>query len=60
MRIQQINNVEIALKHAQKNGIKFQGIGAEDIVDGKRTLTLGLIWAIIQKVRWVVMHAGWG
>lgn len=55
MRIHKLENINIALDFLREyyrvhwiyNLIYNQSIGAEDIVDGNRKLTLGLIWTII-------------
>ena len=63
MRIHKLENINIALNfiktpyaYCDLNGFKIEicydyhfirFIGAEDIVDGNRKLTLGLIWTII-------------
>jgi Ca2+-binding EF-hand superfamily protein len=48
MRIQQVDNVNEALKFVKSVGIKTT-CGAEDIVDGKANFVLGLIFAVIIK-----------
>eukprot|EP01120_Amphizonella_sp_Union-15-10_P001179 TRINITY_DN1122_c0_g1_i8.p1 TRINITY_DN1122_c0_g1~~TRINITY_DN1122_c0_g1_i8.p1 ORF type:complete len:875 (-),score=266.28 TRINITY_DN1122_c0_g1_i8:53-2542(-) len=47
MKIQKIQNIQLALTFLKNTGIRLVGIGAEDIVDGNLTLILGLIWTII-------------
>jgi len=47
MRAQKLENVSLALKFLQSQGIKLVGIGPEDVVDPKLKLILGLIWTII-------------
>lgn len=51
MRVHKIENVNMALTFIQSQlhaiGAKLESIGAEDIVDGNRTLILGLVWTII-------------
>lgn len=51
MRVHKIENVNMSLSFIQAElhamGQKLESIGAEDIVDGNRTLILGLIWMII-------------
>nr|VZI39946.1 unnamed protein product [Spirometra erinaceieuropaei] len=46
LRVQKIENVGRALNYI-KTKVQLENIGAEDIVDGNPTLTLGLIWTII-------------
>jgi len=48
MRIQQIDNVNEALKFVKAQGIKFNA-SAEDIVDGNAKFVLGLLFAVITK-----------
>jgi spectrin beta len=45
-RIHRLENVSKVLKYLRKV-IKLESIGAEDIVDGKEDLILGLLWTII-------------
>eukprot|EP01097_Dermamoeba_algensis_P001464 TRINITY_DN1548_c0_g2_i5.p1 TRINITY_DN1548_c0_g2~~TRINITY_DN1548_c0_g2_i5.p1 ORF type:complete len:376 (-),score=89.49 TRINITY_DN1548_c0_g2_i5:3355-4482(-) len=47
IRAQQIENNSKVLAFLKRRGIKLVGIGAEDIVDGKSKLILGLIWTLI-------------
>ncbi|XP_027197243.2 spectrin beta chain, non-erythrocytic 5 kst [Dermatophagoides pteronyssinus] len=46
LRVQKIENVNkcLAFLHTK---VKLESIGAEDIVDGNKTLILGLLWTII-------------
>lgn len=46
MRIQMIENMGSALEFIKNHDVKLASIGAEDICDGNRKLTLGLIWYI--------------
>ncbi|XP_063704506.1 filamin-A-like isoform X2 [Culicoides brevitarsis] len=46
-RSQKCENVEIALKFLEREGIKIINIDSADVVDGKLKLILGLIWALI-------------
>jgi len=47
MRVQKLENLTACLDFLKKEGIKLVGIGSQDIVDGNRTLIMGLIWTII-------------
>ena len=47
MRIQKVENNGFALTFISNEGLKLVGIGAEDIVDHKLKLILGLIWTLI-------------
>jgi len=47
MRVQKMENLNACLEFLKREGIKLVGIGASDIVDGNRTLIMGLIWTII-------------
>ncbi|KAJ7388118.1 hypothetical protein OS493_039725 [Desmophyllum pertusum] len=47
MRVHKLNNVTTALKLLEENRVKLVGISNYDIVDGKSTPILGLIWSII-------------
>lgn len=46
-RVQRMENCQLALAHIASLGIKLVAIGAEDLVDGNKTLVLGLIWTLI-------------
>jgi len=46
-RFQMIENNNWVVKFIRDEGLKLVGIGAEDIVDGKLKLILGLIWTLI-------------
>ncbi|KAJ2849218.1 alpha-actinin [Coemansia brasiliensis] len=47
MRIQKVENVNLALDFIRSRKINLTNIGAEDIVDSNRKLILGMIWIII-------------
>ncbi|KAJ1960151.1 alpha-actinin [Dipsacomyces acuminosporus] len=47
MRIQKVENVNLALDYIRSRGISLTNIGAEDIVDANPKLILGMIWTII-------------
>jgi len=47
MRFHKIANVNKALNFIIQKGVKLVSIGAEEIVDGNRKMTLGMIWTII-------------
>ncbi|KAJ2663800.1 alpha-actinin [Coemansia sp. RSA 1199] len=47
MRIQKVENVNLALDFIRGRKINLTNIGAEDIVDANRKLILGMIWIII-------------
>lgn len=49
IRVQQIQNVGLALEFIKSQRIKLINISAEDIVDHNLKLILGLIWTIIQR-----------
>lgn len=46
-RSQKLENVQIALKFLEKEGIKIINIDSSDFVDSKIKLILGLIWLLI-------------
>lgn len=46
-RFQMIENNNWVVRFIRDEGLKLVGIGAEDIVDGKLKLILGLIWTLI-------------
>jgi len=56
--VQKTENVGIAIKFIQDEGIKLVNIGAEDIVDGNMRLILGLMWTLI--LRYEVKGGGDG
>lgn len=47
LRVQMVQNVNIALQFIQSEDIKLVGCGAEDIVDENLNLIMGLIWTLI-------------
>ncbi|CAG8518171.1 11207_t:CDS:10 [Ambispora leptoticha] len=47
MRIQKVENVNMALEFIKRRGVSLTNIGAEDIVDINLKLILGMIWTII-------------
>lgn len=47
IRMQKIENNNMAVGFIKSEGLKLVGIGAEDIVDGQLKLILGLIWTLI-------------
>ncbi|KAJ2018591.1 alpha-actinin [Coemansia sp. S85] len=47
MRIQKVENVNLALDFIRSRSINLTNIGAEDIVDSNPKLILGMIWIII-------------
>ncbi|KAJ6263973.1 Alpha-actinin-2 [Drechslerella dactyloides] len=49
MRVQKAENVLKALEFIKCRRIQLTNIGAEDIVDGKLKLILGLLWTLITK-----------
>jgi hypothetical protein len=56
MRPQFLENVSLALKFIQNQGLKLVGIGPEDIVDHNLKLILGLIWTLI--LRFQIQRGG--
>lgn len=49
MRLHYISNVNLALEVFSKSNFNSTDIQAENIVDGIKNLTLGLVWRIILK-----------
>lgn len=47
LKVQKVENVNKCLQFCIMKKVKFENLGAEDIVDGNQRLTLGLIWTII-------------
>ncbi|CAO3592885.1 unnamed protein product [Absidia cylindrospora] len=47
MRIQFVENVNMALEFIKQRGVALTNIGAEDIVDKNLKLILGMLWTII-------------
>jgi len=47
MRVQKLENLNSSLEFLKREGIKLVSIGADNILDGNRTLIMGLIWTII-------------
>jgi len=46
-RFQMLENQNMFLSLLKEKGLRFVNIGAEDLVDGNRTLLLGLTWTLI-------------
>ena len=42
-----LENNEVFLKDVASKGIKLVGIGPENMVDGNKTMILGLTWTLI-------------
>eukprot|EP00835_Amoeboradix_gromovi_P001569 NODE_74_length_23402_cov_1.166974.p2 type:complete len:556 gc:universal NODE_74_length_23402_cov_1.166974:6025-4358(-) len=47
MRIQKVENLNLALAYIKSRNVPITNIGAEDIMDGNEKLVMGLIWTII-------------
>ena len=47
--VAKIENLSIALRFLEREGIKLVNIGAEDIFEGNANIILGLIWTLILK-----------
>uniref|UniRef100_A0A8H7NAW0 Calponin-homology (CH) domain-containing protein n=1 Tax=Bionectria ochroleuca TaxID=29856 RepID=A0A8H7NAW0_BIOOC len=47
LRVQKFENANLALDFIKMRGIQLINIGAEDVVDGREKIILGLIWMII-------------
>ena len=47
MRIQKVENLNMALAYIKSRNVPITNIGAEDILDGNEKLVMGLIWTII-------------
>ncbi|KAI9188028.1 alpha-actinin [Blastocladiella emersonii ATCC 22665] len=47
LRIQKVENLNVALGFIKRRGVNLVSIGAEDIVDANEKLILGMIWTII-------------
>ncbi|OQS03805.1 alpha-actinin-1, partial [Thraustotheca clavata] len=48
MRIQKLENLNLAFNFMARNGVTVTNIGSSDIVDGNSKLVLGLLWTIIK------------
>lgn len=49
-RFKAVENTNYAVDLAQANGMRIVGIQGADIVDGTRTLVLGLVWQLMRFV----------
>eukprot|EP01090_Pellita_catalonica_P013067 TRINITY_DN3016_c0_g1_i1.p1 TRINITY_DN3016_c0_g1~~TRINITY_DN3016_c0_g1_i1.p1 ORF type:complete len:1544 (+),score=470.99 TRINITY_DN3016_c0_g1_i1:17-4648(+) len=49
IRIQKIQNCQLAIDFIKQSGVRLENMSGEDIVDKNLKLILGLIWTIIQK-----------
>lgn len=47
MRIHNVENVNKALQFIADHDVKLAGTGSEEIVDGNKKMTLGMVWTII-------------
>ncbi|KAH7328470.1 calponin homology domain-containing protein [Stachybotrys elegans] len=47
LRVQRFENANLALDFIKSKGIQMINIGAEDVVDGREKIVLGLIWILI-------------
>jgi Calponin homology (CH) domain/EF hand len=47
MRIHNVENLNKALQFIADHDVKLAGVGAEEIVDGNKKMTLGMVWTII-------------
>lgn len=52
MSIQRVENIGIALRFVEREGLKLVNVGPEDIAEGNTRITLGLIWTLI--LRWEI------
>ncbi|KAF9525907.1 calponin homology domain-containing protein [Crepidotus variabilis] len=50
LRIQKIDNINIALQYIVSKEIQITNIGPEDIADGNHKLTLALVWILILRL----------
>ncbi|TMW58569.1 hypothetical protein Poli38472_010128 [Pythium oligandrum] len=48
MRIQKMENLNMAFAFMQKKGINLTNLGSSDILDGNQKLILGLMWTLIK------------
>lgn len=58
-RIHFLQNVNKAIKFLTDKQVKLESIGAQDIVDGNKTLVLGLIWTIILRFQIQDIKVSW-
>ena len=49
-RFKQVENTNYAVELGKQNGMHLVGIQGSDIVDGQRTLVLGLVWQLMRYV----------
>jgi plastin-1 len=49
-RFKQVENTNYAVELGKQNGMHLVGIQGADIVDGSRTLVLGLVWQLMRCV----------
>lgn len=49
-RFKQVENTNYAVELARQNGMHMVGIQGADIVDGSKTLVLGLVWQLMRYV----------
>lgn len=49
-RFKQVENCNYSVELAKQNGMHMVGIQGADIVDGSKTLVLGLVWQLMRRV----------
>lgn len=49
-RFKQVENCNYSVELAKQNGMHMVGIQGADIVDGSKTLVLGLVWQLMRQV----------
>ncbi|KAJ1326352.1 plastin-1 [Microdochium nivale] len=49
MRFKAVENTNYAIELGKQNGFSLVGIQGSDIVDGQKTLTLGLVWQLMRR-----------
>ena len=54
-RFKQVENCNYAVDLAKQNGMHMVGIQGADIVDGSKTLVLGLVWQLMRSVGLVIL-----
>lgn len=56
-RFKAVENTNYAVELAKKNGMHMVGIQGADIVDGSKTLVLGLVWQLMRFVNFHLVAA---
>lgn len=55
-RFKQVENTNYAIELGKQNGMHLVGVQGSDIVDGSKTLVLGLVWQLMRSVHCLLLR----